>query len=128
MSEIAKETISYEKRSDVPKEYTWAVTDLYATDEDWKKDHLKIKERIPQLENYQGKLGESAESLLAFLRLQDDISVLFDQFASYATLSSDVDTKNTTYQGFRDQMLSTYVAMSAAVSFLEPELDRKSVV
>ena len=30
MSEIAKETISYEKRSDVPKEYTWAVTDLYA--------------------------------------------------------------------------------------------------
>jgi len=122
MSEIAKETISYEKRSDVPKEYTWAVTDLYATDEDWKKDHLKIKERIPQLENYQGKLGESAESLLAFLRLQDDISVLFDQFASYATLSSDVDTKNTTYQGFRDQMLSTYVAMSAAVSFLEPEL------
>ena len=66
MSETAKETISYEKRSDVPKEYTWAVTDLYATDEDWKKDHLKIKERIPQLENYQGKLGEGAEGCLLF--------------------------------------------------------------
>ncbi len=122
MSETAKEAISYEKRSDVPKEYTWAVTDLYATDEDWKKDHMKIKEMIPQLENYQGKLGENAESLLAFLRLQDDVSVLLDRFANYALLNADVDTKNTTYQGFRDQMLSTYVAMSAAVSFLEPEL------
>ena len=29
---------SYEKRSDVPKEYTWAMEDLYANDSEWQKD------------------------------------------------------------------------------------------
>ena len=28
---------NYEKRSDVPKEYTWAFEDLYTSDEDGKK-------------------------------------------------------------------------------------------
>lgn len=37
---------NYEKRSDVPKEYTWAVEDLYASDEDWKKDLENIKGRV----------------------------------------------------------------------------------
>ena len=48
---------NYEKRSDVPKEYTWAVEDLYTSDEDWKKDLENIKGMIPRFEAFQGKLG-----------------------------------------------------------------------
>ena len=61
----------YEKRSDVPKEYTWAIEDLYTSDAAWKEDLENIKNLIPQIESYQGKLGESAQTLLAFLKLQD---------------------------------------------------------
>ncbi len=113
---------NYEKRSDVPKEYTWAVEDLYASDEDWKKDLEKIKGMIPQIETYQGNLGKNADNLLNFLKLQDEISVLIDRFANYSMRKADEDTKNTTYQGFRDQTTGVYVAISSALSFAEPEI------
>lgn len=113
---------SYEKRADVPKEYTWAIEDLYATDEDWKRDFEKIKSKIPQIETFQGKLGEGADNLLAFLKLQDELTILIDQFANYSMRKSDEDTKNTTYQGYKDQTTSLYVAISSALSFAEPEI------
>lgn len=112
----------YEKRSDVPKEYTWAIEDLYASDADWKKDLNKIKGIVPQIGAFQGKLGESADSLLGFLKLQDEILVLMDRFANYSLRKADEDTKNTTYQGFKDQTMGLYVAISSALSFAEPEI------
>jgi len=115
---------NYEKRSDVPKEYQWAIEDLYASDEDWKKDLDRIKDMLTQIEAFQGKLGENADSLLGFLKLQDDITVLLDRFANYALRKADEDTKNTTYQGFRDQTTGICVAISSALSFAEPEILR----
>jgi len=79
---------------------------------------------LPQIEAFQGKLGENADSLLGFLKLQDDITVLLDRFANYALRKADEDTKNTTYQGFRDQTTGICVAISSALSFAEPEILR----
>ncbi len=112
----------YEKRGEIPKEYTWAIKDLYASDEDWKRDLEKIKGMLPQIEAFQGKLGESAEHLLNFLKLQDEITVLLDRFANYSLRRADEDTKNTTYQGFKDQTNGICVAISSALSFAEPEI------
>lgn len=113
---------NYENRCDVPKEYTWAVEDLYACDDDWKKDLEKIKSLLPQLESYQGKLNESADSLLNFFKLQDEITILLDRFANYSMRKADEDTKNTIYQGYKDQTTGVYVAISSALSFAEPEI------
>lgn len=113
---------NYEKRSDVPKEYTWAVEDLYASDEEWKKDLEHIKGMIPRAEAFQGKLGECADNLLGFLKLQDEITVALDRFANYSFRKADENTKNTTYQGFRDQTTGICVAISSALSFAEPEI------
>ena len=69
---------SYEKRSDVPKEYTWAMEDLYASDAEWQKI-WKSKEPAPADRNLPRAAWQSADSLLAFLKLQDDIVVLMDK-------------------------------------------------
>lgn len=113
---------NYEKRSDVPKEYTWAMEDLYASDAEWKKDMETVKNLIPQIESFRGQLGKSADSLLAFLKLQDEVSVLMDKFANYALRKADEDTKNTTYQGYKDQTMGVCVTLSSALSFAEPEI------
>lgn len=122
MNDPQNKAISYENRSDVPKEYTWAVEDLYANDEEWKKDLEKIKGMVPQIEAFQGKLGESADNLLAFLKLQDETAVLIDHFANYSLRKADEDTKNTTYQGYKDQTTGVFVTISSALSFAEPEI------
>ena len=113
---------NYEKRSDVPKEYTWAMEDLYASDAEWQKDLEKVRSLLPQIETFRGQLGKSADSLLAFLKLQDDIVVLMDKFANYALRKADENTKNTTYQGYKDQTMSVCVEISSALSFAEPEI------
>ena len=107
---------SYEKRSEVPREHTWATEDLYANDADWKKDLEKVKELLPQIESFRGKLGTSADSLLDFLKLQDEIIVQMDKFANYSLRKADEDTKNTTYQGYKDQTMSVCVEISSALS------------
>ena len=122
MSDTEKTIFAFEHRSDVPKEYTWAVEDLYAGDDEWKQDLEKIKGYIPKLESYHGTLGENADNLLGFLQLQDEISVLLDRFANYALRKADEDNRNTTYQGYKDQTMGTFVSISSALSFAEPEI------
>lgn len=109
-------------RKDIPSEHTWALEDLYASDEEWKKDLDKIKGRIPDFEAFCGKLGENADTLLAFLKQQDELSVFLDRFANYSMRKADEDTKNTAYQGLKDQTAGVYVALSSALSFAEPEI------
>lgn len=122
MSENTQLISGYDNRNDVPKEYTWALEDLYASDEDWKKDLAKLKEIIPEIEVFQNTLGDNADSLLKFFELQDEISILLDSFANYALRKADEDTKNTLYQGFKDQTMGLYVSISSALSFAEPEI------
>lgn len=109
-------------RKDIPKEHTWALEDLYASDDVWKKDLEEIKKMPAKIEAYCGKLVESADTLLSFLELQDEISIFLDRFANYSMRKADEDTKNTTYQGLKDQTAGIYVALSSALSFAEPEI------
>lgn len=109
-------------RGEVPEKYTWALEDLYTTEEAWKKDLETLKAMIPQINSYQGKLNESSNSLLGFLKLQDEVSVLLDSFATYAFRKADEDTKNTKWQGCKDQTSSLCVSLASAFSFAEPEI------
>ncbi len=115
-------TRSYEERKDIPKEFTWAVEDLYESDAAWKADLEKIKSMLPQIESYQGTLSKSADTLLCFLKLQDELALLLDRFANYSMRKADEDTRNTTYQGYKDQTTGIYVAVTSALSFAEPEI------
>lgn len=122
MSDTQKIISGFDQRSDVPREFTWAVEDLYASDADWRADAGKIKELAQRLEAFQNTLADNARQLLSFLTLQDEVVVLLDRFLNYAMTRSDEDTKNTVYQGFKDQATGIYVAISAATAFAEPEL------
>jgi oligoendopeptidase F len=112
----------FDRRSEVPVEYTWALEDLYTNDDEWKKDLDNIKSMIPNFAAFQGRLGEGAAALLSFLQLQDDMTLVIDRFANYAMRKADEDTKNTTYQGFKDQTSAMYVEITSALSYAEPEI------
>ena len=109
-------------RSEVAKENTWAVEDLYESDEAWQKDLEDCKNYIAKLEAFKGHLGDSAGKLLEYMKLGDEIEVRLDRLSGYSMLQADVDTKNTKYQGFRGQTMSFFVALSGAMAFAEPEM------
>lgn len=47
-------------RADVPEKYKWDTTDLYPSDEAWKRAAADIEARIPALAEFQKTLGRSA--------------------------------------------------------------------
>ena len=109
-------------RSEADSKYTWALEDVYANNDVWKADLEKARSLPAQLAAYKGHLGDSAQKLLEFLQLGDDISVLFDSLYGYAQRRSDEDTANSLYQGMTSQAMSAMVAVDAASSFETPEL------
>lgn len=109
-------------RSEADPKYTWALEDVYASNDVWKADLEKARALPAQLAAYKGHLGDSAQKLLEFLQLGDDISVLFDALYGYAQRRSDEDTANSLYQGMTSQAMSAMVAVDAASSFETPEL------
>lgn len=109
-------------RNEADPKYTWALEDVYANNDVWKADLEKARALPAQLAAYKGHLGDSAQKLLEFLQLGDDISVLFDALYGYAQRRSDEDTANSLYQGMTSQAMSAMVAVDAASSFETPEL------
>ena len=110
------------KRSEVAVENTWNLADMFESDDAWLKEYEALKEFPEKIAAFKGKLGESAASLLEFLRFEDEIDVRLSVFYGYANCKGDEDTANGFYQDLRGKAMSTYIAISSAGSFATPEI------
>lgn len=109
-------------RSEVRKEDTWDLSDIFKSDECWADENKALKEIPEKAAYFRGRLGESAETLLAFLKLQDEISFRVEQLYGYAMQKNDEDLGNNFYQDMRGKAMSTLVELSGAAAFSVPEI------
>ena len=110
------------KRSEVPAEYTWDLTDIFPSDEAWRAEYEALGPCAEKVAAYQGRLGESAETLLDYFRLDDELSLRIGKLYGYANCKADEDTSNGFYQDMRGKALSLSVALSGAGAFAASEL------
>ena len=110
------------KRSEVARENTWAIEDIFATDEAWETALEDLKKFPERIASYKGRLAESADTLLGYLKMCDEISVACDALGNYAQRKSDEDTAVAKYQSYTGQLMNVYVAINSAGSFETPEL------
>ncbi len=110
------------KRSEVPVEDTWNLSDIFATDAQWQEALEELKTALPQIENFRGRLCESAASLLAYFKLNDTLSLKASMVYGYANCSSDVDTAVGYYQNMKGQAMGVLVRLSSAAAFVSPEI------
>lgn len=94
------------KRSEVAAEFTWDLTDIFPSDEAWRAEYEALKPYAGAVAAYQGRLGESAEMLLAYFRLDDELNVRVGRLYGYANCKADEDTSNGFYQDLRGKALS----------------------
>lgn len=109
-------------RDEVESRYHWDLTTIYASDEVFLAELERAKGFADQLTAYQGKISQSAEDLLAYLKLEDDVFVHLGKLANYAQRKSDEDTRISKYQEFVGQVMSLDVAISGAEAWFTPEL------
>lgn len=110
------------ERNQVPEEQTWNLAHLFETDEKWFAEYESLKEMPAKIVAFQGKLSESAETLLAYCKLEDELKLRLLPLYGYANCKGDEDTANGTYQDMRGKAMSVYVAIAGATSFSIPEI------
>ena len=110
------------KRADIPVEDTWALEDIYPTDEAWEQELATLEADKDILTAYAGRLGESGQTLFAYLQQMEKTNEKASSLANYAMRRSDEDTRNATYQGMTGRFMSVAVALDSACSFESPEI------
>ena len=109
-------------RDQIPQEDTWALEDLYPSDESWEQALSALTARQSEAAAFAGKLGESGETLCAFLHLVEDVDGQSELLANYAMRKADQDTRNAAYQAMVGKLMGVLTAVGAAFSFATPEI------
>ena len=110
------------KRSEIPVEDTWAIEDLYESDQAWEHEFATLDADLAALVAFDGHLADGAESLYRYLCRTEKVNQKCAKLANYAQRQADVDTRNATYQAMTGKFASKMVAIQAATSFETPQI------
>jgi len=110
------------ERSEVAEQYKWDLGNLYADEAAWVAAKQALEQDIPRLARWQGRLGESAASLLGALSDWEKTSLQADRLYSYAQQLSDEDTRVARSQQMQQQAGQVYTDLQTATAFMRPEL------
>ena len=109
-------------RDEIPMEDKWALEDMYASEDLWEEDLKSLAQDKDKLSAYAGKLGESGQTLFAYLTGIEKMIGKAEKLSCYAMRRADEDTRDAKYQAMSGRFMSTYVGVATACSFDTPEI------
>ncbi|MFH1374487.1 MAG: oligoendopeptidase F [bacterium] len=118
----AADTGAIPQRSDIEDKYKWKLQDIFADDDAWETTFTSLKAGIGGFEKYEGHLGDSPQNLLNCLSLSDSLELISDNLYVYAYMKLDEDNRISKYQEMGDRISGLNAELSAAQSFIEPEI------
>lgn len=104
------------------QQITWNLTDLYPTLDAWNVERERVNAEIQTIAQFEGTLGNSAQSLLAAF---DAISTINKEGARvfiYASLGGDEDLRNAEGQERLSLARSMFASLGQATAFIAPEI------
>lgn len=110
------------KREEVPVELTWDLATIFETDEKWEAEFDALNKEIPKIKEFQGTLGDSAETLYNMFTFQDQISERLGKLYTYSHMKYDEDTTNAFYQAMNQKAESILTLASSNMSYIVPEI------
>ena len=110
------------KRIEQKVEDTWCLEDMFESDDFWEEEFGRLQRMIFQYEDFEGTLGESADSLLEYLKFNDETNLLMERLYVYANMRYHQDMANSMYQEFAARAQKLMVEISGASAFAEPEI------
>ncbi|MCY8102129.1 oligoendopeptidase F [Bacillus haynesii] len=110
------------KRSEVPQELTWNLTDLFSSYEAWENALVKIEEDLVSIGSFKGRLHEGADVLLDCLILQEKLLERLIRAAAYTHLRKSEDLTNPVNQADASRMAALQAKLNAGLSFIQSEI------
>ena len=114
--------MAYESREEIDSKYKWNLSSMFPSDEAFEAGLEELKAYCPKLLAFKGKISTSAQALLEFLQLEDQMNLLLYKIINYAERKSDEDTRVAKYQAYVANATSAYTQVGEATSWFAAEL------
>ena len=114
--------IAQTDRSEIDEKYKWNLADIYDSEDSWKEAKDELVAKLPEMEKFKGKLTQSADELLAYLELSSKIGKEASKLYSYASMHSDLDTRDMKYSGMKKELQQIFSDFSSKLAFVDPEI------
>ena len=114
--------MAYESREEIDSKYKWDLSSMFPSDKAFEAGLEELKAYCPKLLAFKGKISTSAQSLLEFLQLEDQMTLLLYKIINYAERKSDEDTRVAKYQAYVANATSAYTQIGEATSWFAAEL------
>lgn len=109
------------KRSEVPVEQTWDLTDLFADRTAWEAELDAIAHDLSTVTAYKGKLAQGPAILAACLDAQEALHKRLAGVLSYANFRFSADGTESSYQADNARAGALWAKVAAATTFVKSE-------
>jgi oligoendopeptidase F len=109
-------------RSKMKSADCWDLGSLFPNDEAWEAAFAAWEQRIDGYQQFQGKLGEGVESLVACLDFDTQFDREGERLGTYAFLKTAEDTTNSPYQRMQGRFTNAASRAAQASSYIRPEI------
>ncbi len=109
-------------RADVPEKHTWNLKDIYPSDDAWDIARKDLAGRVDKISAFKGTLAGSPNKLLDCLKLHSEVDKQLTRLYCYASMKSDMDTRESKYQGMKQSLRQLATDYSSRASFIDPEV------
>src|SRR6266568_5155313 len=109
-------------RAEVPDSDKWDLTQLFVDAGKWQEDFAWLQRTYPKLQEWKGKVGESAQTLAAVLEFEKALEVKMERAHHYASLQVAEDSTNNEYLARFGQVQNLFTKIGETAAFVVPEI------
>ena len=109
-------------RTKIPEVYTWDLSPVYPSINDWNAAKERFVARFPEIDAFRGTLGSSAQRLRACLDLTSDIGKEYSRLYTFVSAQADIDTRDSTFLALQQEIGQIGTDLGTRTAFIEPEI------
>ncbi len=109
-------------REKISETYQWKLEDIYATDQAWEEDYIRLEESFREIPAIKETLTKNADSLYHALHTTEQMEHIAANLYVYARMRRDEDNRAAKYQAMTARATEINVRLSSALSFISPAL------
>ena len=106
------------------EKYRWNLEDIFKTEEEFYKTKEKINNKLEQMQEYKGHLGENSETLYNCYKTYEELLELYEKFYSYGMLSYHLNMADNKSKKLYKTVENMGAEFEKKVSFMTPEITK----
>ncbi|PYL38086.1 MAG: oligoendopeptidase F [Verrucomicrobia bacterium] len=109
-------------RVEIPEKDKWDLRRLFVDVSKWQEDFVWVQQTYPRLQQWKGKVGESAKSLAGCLEFEKALEMKIERLYHFASLQLAEDSANPDYLARVGQVQNLLTRIGEAAAFVIPEI------